>query len=357
MSLPPPKILFLDRDGTLVQEPPDEQLDSVGKFRLVPGTISALRRAVDAGYRLVMVSNQDGLGTDRFPQADFDEPQRLLIEILQSEGIVFSEILIDPHFPDDGAPTRKPGIGMVRHYLKAGAIDLERSAVVGDRATDAQLADNMGVRGFLLGRDGDWPAIMSRLLDGNRTAAVRRETRETRIQVDVDLDRVATPSVTTGIGFLDHMIEQIGVHGGFALTLRCDGDLHVDEHHTVEDSALALGQALREALGDRRGIDRYGFLLPMDEARAQVALDLSVRSMFVFEGTFPREQVGGLPTELVPHFFRSLADAMGATLHLSITGDNAHHMIEACFKSVGRTIRQAIRRGDGAAIPSSKGSL
>ena len=357
MSRLPPKVLFLDRDGTLIEEPADEQIDSIAKFRLVPGTISALRLAVDAGYTLVMVSNQDGLGTDRFPLEAFEEPQRLLLEILRSEGIEFNEILIDPHGPEAGAATRKPGIGMVRHYLKAGAMDVERSAVVGDRATDIELADNMGLRGFLLGRDGDWPTIITRLLDGNRTATVERATRETRIRVQVDLDRTATPSVTTGIGFFDHMIEQIGVHGGFAISLRCEGDLQVDEHHTVEDSALALGQALREALGDRRGIDRYGFLLPMDEASAQVALDLSGRSMFVFDGVFAREQVGGLPTELVPHFFRSLADGMGATLHLSVKGENAHHMVEACFKAVGRTLRQAMRRGDGTVMPSSKGSL
>ena len=357
MNPMPPKILFLDRDGTLMAEPPDEQIDSIAKFRLVPGAIGALRRAVDAGYRLVMVSNQDGLGTDRFPQADFEGPHRLLLEILASENIVFSEILIDRHFPHDNAPTRKPGVGMVLHYLKAGAMDVGRSAVIGDRPSDVELAANMGIRGFLLGRDGGWPAVMARLLDGDRKAALERATRETRIRVEVDLERAATPVVSTGIGFLDHMIEQIAVHAGFALLLRCEGDLHVDEHHTVEDSALALGQAIREALGDRRGIERYGFLLPMDESLAQVAIDLSGRSMSVFEGVFPREQVGGLPTELVPHFFRSLADAMAATLHLRVRGENAHHMIEACFKAVGRAMRQAIRRVDAASMPSSKGVL
>lgn len=357
MSAVAPRVLFLDRDGTLIEEPADEQIDSHEKFRLVPGTISALKVAVEAGYRLVMVSNQDGLGTDRFPQAHFDGPQRLLLDILASEGVRFSEILIDPHFPHDGADTRKPGIGMVRRYLVAGAIDVARSAVVGDRDTDMQLATNMGLRGFQLGRDGGWPEVIAAVLASDRRATVERETRETRVRVDVDLDRPAPARVATGIGFLDHMIEQIGVHGGFALSLACEGDLHVDEHHTVEDSALTLGQALREALGDRRGIARYGFLLPMDEARAQVAIDLSGRSMFVFDGAFGRESVGGLPTELVPHFFRSLADAMGATLHLSVQGDNAHHMIEACFKAVGRVLRQAIRREAGAAVPSSKGSL
>ena len=352
-----PKILFVDRDGTLIVEPPDEQIDSYEKFRLVPGAIAGLRRAIEAGYRLVMVSNQDGLGTKRFPQAAFDGPQRLLLTILAGEGIEFDEILIDRSLPQDRAPTRKPEIGLVRHYLKPGAMDATHSAVVGDRDSDLEFAANLGVRGLKLGRDGDWSAIADVLLDSPRIARIERNTNETRIRVEVNLDCEAPPVVTTGIGFLDHMIEQLGVHGGFALQLECQGDLHIDEHHSVEDSAIALGQALRAALGDRRGIARYGFLLPMDEARAQVAMDLSGRSYFSFDGTFERERVGQLPTELVPHFFRSLADALGATLHLAVQGSNAHHMIEACFKAVGRTLRQAVARSDGVRIPSSKGVL
>lgn len=351
-----PKVLFVDRDGTLIVEPPDEQIDRYEKFRLVPGTISALRRCVEAGYELVMVSNQDGLGTACFPHADFVGPQQLLLDILAGEGIAFREILIDPHRPEDGAPTRKPGTGLVRHYLGEGALDRARSAVIGDRETDLEFARNIGIRGLRLGPDGDWAQIARTLLDAPRVGRVERTTRETRIVVEVDLDRSARPEVTTGLGFFDHMIEQLGVHGGFALRLTCHGDLHIDEHHTVEDCALALGQALRDALGDRRGIGRYGFTLPMDESLAEVAIDLSGRPYFVFDGRFPREAVGTLPTELVPHVFRSLSDALGANLHLRVRGENTHHMIEACFKAVGRALRQAIARGSGD-VPSSKGVL
>lgn len=351
------RVLFVDRDGTLIREPDDFQIDRFEKFRMVPGAISALARARDAGYRLVMVSNQDGLGTASFPREDFEGPQALLLDILASEGIVFDEILIDPTLPDDGADTRKPGIGMVRHYLRAGVIDVDRSAVVGDRDTDLQLATNMGIRGYRLDASCDWPAIIRDLLDAPRRARIQRVTRETAIDVEVDLDNPARPEISTGLGFFDHMLEQLGLHGGFALTLRCQGDLHIDEHHTVEDCALAIGQALAKALDDRRGIGRYGFLLPMDESLAQVALDLSGRAGFVFEGRFTRDSVGGLPTEMVPHFFRSLSDALSATLHLTVKGDNTHHMVEACFKAVGRCLRQALQRGSDRAVPSSKGVL
>jgi imidazoleglycerol-phosphate dehydratase/histidinol-phosphatase len=352
-----PKILFVDRDGTLIEEPADQQIDAYEKFRLVPGTIAALRRLVDAGYELVMVSNQDGLGTPSFPQETFVGPQQLLLDILAGEGIRFREVLIDPSLPAEHASTRKPGVGLVRHYLGAGRLDRGSSAVIGDRESDLEFARNLGIRGIRIGADLGWAAIARELLDAPRRARVERGTRETRIEVEVDLDSNARPDIATGIGFLDHMIEQLGVHGGFSLALRCAGDLHIDEHHTVEDSALALGQALREALGDRRGIGRYGFVLPMDEALAQVAIDLSGRPYFVFDGAFPRASVGALPSELVPHFFRSLADALGANVHLSVRGDNAHHMIEACFKAVGRALRQALRRDGGVEIPSSKGLL
>ena len=350
-------VLFVDRDGTLICEPDDFQIDRYEKFRMVPGAISSLRRAVDAGYRLVMVSNQDGLGSAGFPLADFEGPQALLLDILASEGVHFDEILIDPTRPEEHAETRKPGIGMVRHYLRAGVIDSERSAVVGDRDSDLQLAANMGIRGFRLDADRDWPDIMRELLDAPRRARVQRQTRETRIEVDVDLDQAVNPCIDSGLGFFDHMLEQLGVHGGFALRLRCEGDLHIDEHHTVEDCALAIGQALRQALGDRRGIGRYGFLLPMDESLAQVALDLSGRAGFVFDGRFGRDSIGGLSTEMVPHFFRSLADALAATLHVSVRGENTHHMVEACFKGVGRCLRQALRRSGDSSVPSSKGVL
>ncbi len=351
------KILFLDRDGTLIEEPADFQIDALAKFRLVPGMIPALLKLKAAGYEFVMVSNQDGLGTDSFPLADFEPPQQLLLQILESQGIRFSAIHIDPHFEYQNSPTRKPGIGMLLDYLRSGTLDFAQSAVIGDRETDLQLARNLGVRGFRLGPDhDDWATIAHVLADAPRVATVERVTSETRIRVTVDLDREAKAEVATGIGFFDHMLEQIGRHGGFALTLTCAGDTHIDEHHSIEDSALALGEALRKALGDKRGIGRYGFTLPMDETLASAALDLSGRSYLVFDGTFARSEVGGMATELVPHFFRSLCDALGANLHLSVRGDNTHHMVEACFKVFARALRQAIRR-EGDAIPSTKGTL
>lgn len=351
------KLLFVDRDGCLVVEPADEQLDTFGKFDLLPGVVAALQRCVAAGYELVMVTNQDGLGTASFPEADFAGPQALLLRILASQGIRFREILIDRSFAHEGRDTRKPGTGMLRHYLSDDAWSRVDSAMVGDRETDMQLAANLGIRGFRVGADGlDWREIAHRLLDRPRVGEVLRTTRETCVNVRVDLDSASDPQVATGIGFFDHMLEQLGKHGGFALTLRCEGDIHIDEHHTIEDCGLALGEALRRALGDKRGIGRYGFSLPMDESAADARLDLSGRACFVFDGQFPRERVGELPTEMVPHFFRSLCDALGANLHLSVHGDNAHHMVEACFKVVARTLRQALRR-DGDALPSTKGLL
>lgn len=351
------RILFVDRDGCLIEEPADQQIDSYGKLALLPGVIAALQRVVAAGYELVMVTNQDGLGTDSFPEVDFNGPHDLLLRILASQGIGFREVLIDRSLPHEGKDTRKPGIGMLRHYLADDGWSRAASAMVGDRETDLQFAANLGVRGFRVGPLGvDWATVAHQLLDAPRTATVVRSTKETRITVSVDLDRVAEPKVHTGLGFFDHMLEQIGKHGGFALELGCDGDTHIDEHHTIEDCALALGTALKQALGDKRGIGRYGFTLPMDESQASAALDLSGRPYFVFAGSFPREHVGEVPTELVPHFFRSLCETLGANLNLSVRGDNAHHMVEACFKVVARTLRQAIRR-EGNELPSTKGSL
>ncbi len=351
------KILFVDRDGVLIEEPADEQIDCYEKFRLISGVIPALTRLRDAGFEFVMVSNQDGLGSPGYPRACFDGPQALLLQVLASQGIMFREVLIDEHWPADNSPNRKPGIGLVMHYLRDRSIDLEASAMVGDRETDMQFAANLGVRGFRLGNGfHSWGEIAHALVDAPRTGSVERVTRETRIRVTVDLDRVAEPVVLTGHGFFDHMLEQLGKHGGFALDVQCAGDLHIDEHHTVEDCALALGAALRQALGDKRGIERYGWTLPMDEAQASAVLDLSGRPYFVFEGTFPRESVGELPTELVPHFFRSLCETAGINLQLSVRGDNTHHMVEACFKAVARALRQAIRR-QGSELPSTKGVL
>lgn len=354
-------VLFVDRDGTLIEEPPDLQIDCLDKVRLVPGVIHALRDLCDAGFELVMVSNQDGLGTASFPRELFEGPQAWLLAMLESQGITFREILIDTTLAADNAPTRKPGIGLVMHYLRDRGIDWARCAMIGDRSSDMQFAEAMGVRGFQLrsdrfGGDCDWAGIRHALLDSPRVARVERTTRETEVCVAVDLDRIAMPTVSTGLGFFDHMLQQLGSHGGFALDIRTRGDLGVDEHHTVEDTAIALGTALRDALGDKRGLQRYGFTLPMDEALASAVLDLSGRACMVFDGQFSRDRVGDLPTELVPHFFRSLCDAGGINLHLQVRGDNDHHRIEACFKAVARALRMAIRR-EGSALPSTKGSL
>ena len=358
MSTP---ILFVDRDGTLIEEPADFQIDAYEKLRFVPGVIPALLRLRDAGYRFVMVTNQDGLGTDAFPRERFEGPHGLMMQVLESQGVAFDDVLIDSSLPADNAPTRKPGIGLALPYLKDRSIDWARSAMVGDRETDNAFAHNMGIRAFQLrtgqfGGEWDWPGIAHALADAPRVARVVRRTRETEIEVAVDLDRAAEPRVHTGLGFFDHMLEQLGKHGGFALDLACKGDLHIDDHHTVEDSALALGQALREALGDKRGIGRYGFTLPMDETLASAALDFSGRPYFVFEGRFARESVGQLATELVPHFFRSLCETAGLNLNLKVQGENDHHQVEACFKAVARALRQAIKR-DGFDLPSTKGTL
>ena len=354
-------ILFVDRDGTLIEEPADFQIDAYEKLRFVRDVIPAMLKLRDAGYQFVIVSNQDGLGTEGYPQARFDGPNDLMLQIFASQGITFRDVLIDGTWPQDNAPTRKPGIGLMLPYLQDRSIEWARSAMVGDRLTDIQFAENMKIRGFQLrteqfGGDWDWTSIAHELADAPRRATVQRNTKETRIRVEVDLDRTAEPQTHTGLPFFDHMLEQIGKHGGFALSVQAEGDLHIDEHHTIEDTGLALGQALREALGDKRGIGRYGFTLPMDETLASAALDFSGRPYFVFEGEFKRERVGDMPTELVPHFFRSLCDAAGLNLHLSVRGDNDHHKVEACFKALARALRQALPR-QGTALPSTKGAL
>jgi imidazoleglycerol-phosphate dehydratase/histidinol-phosphatase len=363
------RILFIDRDGTLIVEPPDEQIDSLEKLELVPGVVPALLRLAQAGYEFVIVSNQDGLGTDAFPTPNFEVPQRKMLALFASQGIRFSAVHVDPHFQHDGAPTRKPGIGMVLDYLKSGELDLADSWVIGDRETDLRLAANMGIGGLRLdGECMDWTAIAHRLVDRPRQARVARQTRETDIRVFVDLDITAGSGsakepgadggnrLHTGIGFFDHMLDQLASHGGFLLELECRGDLQIDEHHTVEDCALALGQALNQALGDRRGIGRYGFLLPMDESLAQVAIDLSGRPTFAFDADFPRDRVGEFSTEMVRHFFASLSQALGAAIHLQVRGENTHHMVEALFKGAGRALRPALARS-GSAMPSTKGML
>jgi imidazoleglycerol-phosphate dehydratase/histidinol-phosphatase len=327
---------------------------------LLPDVVPALRTLAGAGFRFVMVSNQDGLGTARFPANDFRAPQDFLLTLLASQGIAFDAILICPHRLEDGCACRKPGTALVDAYLIDHSLDRTRSAVIGDRDTDLELARRLGLPGYRLRIDGTpeetWASLSAQLAYPPRCATVARRTRETQIEVRVNLDQDSLSRIATGIGFFDHMLEQIARHAGIGIDIACQGDLRIDEHHTVEDCALALGEALRKALGDKRGIARYGFLLAMDEAQAQVAIDLSGRAYFVFEGAFPRQMVGGLPTELVPHFFRSLSDALGCALHLKVQGENTHHMVESCFKGVGRSLREAVRR-EGTDIPSTKGTL
>ncbi len=355
------KILFVDRDGTLIEEPEDFQIDAYHKLRFVKGVIPAMLKLRDAGFEFVIVSNQDGLGTDDYPRASFDGPNDLMLQVFESQGISFREVLVDCSWPADNAPTRKPALGLVQHYLRDRGIDLDRSAMIGDRETDIRFADNLGIRGFQLrtepfGGEWDWAGIAHELADAPRRAVVERSTKETSIRVEVDLDRSADTEVSTGLPFFDHMLDQIGKHGGIALKVRTEGDLHIDEHHTIEDTGIALGQALKDALGDKRGIARYGFTLPMDETLASAALDFGGRPYLVFDGTFKRERVGDMPTELVEHFFRSLCDAAALNLNLKVEGDNDHHKVEACFKAFARALRMAVRR-EGADLPSTKGLL
>jgi imidazoleglycerol-phosphate dehydratase/histidinol-phosphatase len=352
------KVLFIDRDGTLVEEPADEQVDALGKIRLLPGVIPALLALQDAGFRLVLVSNQDGRGTESFPEEAFRESHDFIMSLFASQGIRFDGEYICPHFAHEECACRKPKLGLLEDYLRATPLDRRHSYVIGDRESDMQLAGNLGLEGLRLsaGSGLDWAGIAERLTLAPRVAELRRKTAETDIHVRLKLDVAAPVAIATGIAFFDHMLDQLAKHGGFSLELRCRGDLEVDEHHTVEDCALALGQAMKEALGDKRGIGRYGFSLPMDEARAEVLVDLGGRPYLAFTGAFARESVGGLPTELVPHFYRSLADSLRAAIHVDVKGENAHHMIEATFKGLGRALRPALARS-GSVLPTTKGVL
>ncbi|HEY0802251.1 MAG TPA: bifunctional histidinol-phosphatase/imidazoleglycerol-phosphate dehydratase HisB, partial [Steroidobacteraceae bacterium] len=313
------RILFLDRDGTLNEEVADEQVDSLAKIRLMPGVVPALLELQRAGFAFVVVTNQDGLGTPSFPRESFELANRFILDLFSSQGIEFEAVFLCPHFKHQDCACRKPKLGMIEDFLSANDVDKQHSFMIGDRDTDLEFAANLGIQGLRIRLSGDshetWPAIAAQILREKRRAHIHRKTNETDVVVDVDLSIEGAGIIATGLGFFDHMLEQIAKHGGFGLSLECTGDLQIDEHHTVEDCALALGAALRQALGDKRGIARYGFLLAMDEAEAQVALDLSGRPFFVWEGKFNRERVGELPTELVPHFFRSLAESLGAALH------------------------------------------
>ncbi len=363
------KILFIDRDGTIIKEPPvDYQVDSLEKLEFVPGVITALSSILKStDYRLVMVSNQDGLGTTSFPMEDFALPHSRMISTLEGEGITFDEELIDPSFPEENSPRRKPGIGMVEKYMN-DTLDYAASYVIGDRATDMQLAANMGIRGIRL-CDGqsdpqngfyafdNWGDIAGFLIRGSRTAYETRSTSETDVYVCVDLNGSGRGEISTGLGFFDHMLSQLPHHGGIDLTVRVKGDLNVDEHHTIEDTALALGECIKNALGSKKGIERYGFSLPMDEACATVLLDFSGRAHLEWDlAPFSREYVGDFPTEMTRHFFESFSMASGTNMHIEARGENTHHIIEAVFKAFARAIKMAVRI-TGGGIPSSKGVL
>lgn len=352
------KILFIDRDGTILREPEDEQIDSFGKFRFVPGAIGALRfLRTHTDYLFVLVSNQDGLGTPSYPEEDFWPTHNLMLHILEDEGVTFDAQHIDRSFPEDNLPTRKPGTAMLTEYMQ-GDYDLAHSFVIGDRPTDAQLAANLGCGSLILGPDMDWERVRTLAYAGVRTAEVCRKTAETDIEVRLNLDGQGKADIRTGLGFFDHILEQIARHGMIDLYVRCRGDLHVDEHHTIEDTALALGQCLRQALGDKMGLQRYGFTLPMDDCLCRVALDLGGRPWLVWDAEFHREKIGEMPTEMFLHFFKSLSDAALMNLNIQAEGDNEHHKIEGIFKALARALRMALQRDvDHFRLPSSKGML
>ena len=355
------RILFIDRDGTLVEEPHDEQVDALEKIKFTRGVfrnLAFIRQHTD--FLFVMVSNQDGLGTPSFPEETFWPSQNFILQTLEGEGVTFDDILIDNHFPEDNAPTRKPQTGLVKKYMEQPEeYDIEHSYVIGDRETDALFARNIGCQSLILGRDGlTWDKIAEILFAGERTASVKRNTKETDIDVRLSLDGTGKCDIETGLGFFDHMLEQIGKHGGIDLYIRCKGDLNVDEHHTIEDTALALGECLLKALGSKRGIERYGYCLPMDDSMCHVCLDFGGRPWLVWDAEFTREKVGDMPTEMFLHFFKSLSDAARMNLFVRAEGQNEHHKIEGIFKALARSLKMAVKRDIyHYELPSTKGTL
>ena len=371
------KILFIDRDGTIIKEPPvDYQVDSLQKLEFLPKVIRNLYEIkTNSNYLLVMVSNQDGLGTDSFPTPTFVEPHEKMLNILSNEGIVFDAEHIDPSLPEVNSPNRKPGIGMLTEYLN-GEYDIKNSYVIGDRNTDVELAKNLGCKGILINSESNtnelekkdltkhvalisenWDEIKTFLLEPESSISITRNTKETKIDLTLHRDNVAKTNIKTGLNFFDHMLEQLARHSGCGLELSVDGDLEVDEHHTIEDVAIAMGQAYNQLIGDKRGINRYGFLLPMDESLATVAIDFSGRPWFIWDAKFNREYVGDFPTEMAQHFFKSFSDNAQCNLHIKVIGDNDHHKLEAIFKAIARAIKDAITRNDNHELPSTKGVL
>jgi imidazoleglycerol-phosphate dehydratase / histidinol-phosphatase len=377
------KILFIDRDGVLIKEPPDRQIDAFEKLEFYPGVFSSLNRiATELNYELVMVTNQDGLGTASFPEDTFWPVQNFIMQCLRNEGIYFKEVLIDRSFAKDKSPSRKPRTGLLTEYLGNPEYDLSNSFVIGDRITDMQFAKNVGCKGIWLNQPAvhvltelndsvegikdaavaletnDWQTVYSFLKLPPRKIIHQRNTNETKITVDINLDGTGTARINTGLGFFDHMLEQIARHGNIDLAIECKGDLDIDEHHTIEDTGIALGEAIIRALGDKRGIERYAFVLPMDECLAQVAIDFGGRNWIVWAAEFKREKIGEMPTEMFFHFFKSFSDAAKCNLNIKVEGDNEHHKIESIFKAFAKCIKQAVKRDiNNDSLPSTKGIL
>ncbi|MEO7990238.1 MAG: bifunctional histidinol-phosphatase/imidazoleglycerol-phosphate dehydratase HisB [Chryseolinea sp.] len=369
------KVLFIDRDGTLILEPADEQIDSLEKLEFYPGVFTWLSKiASETDYELVMVTNQDGLGTDRFPENTFWPAHNKMMKAFENENIKFAQVLIDKSFPHENKPTRKPGIGMLNEFL-SGKYDLKNSYVIGDRLTDIELAKNLDSQGILINNGSlaekvkeksleqfckltttDWKDIYQLVVNPERKASVVRKTKETDIKIDINLDGLGKSKISTGLAFFDHMLDQLSRHGNIDLTIETKGDLHIDEHHTIEDTALALGEAFINALGNKRGIERYGFCLPMDDCLAQVAIDFGGRPWLVWEAEFKREKIGEMPTEMFYHFFKSFSDTSKCNLNMKAEGTNEHHKIEALFKAFAKAIKMAVKK-EGNQLPTTKGML